>query len=650
MQQSEFAEVFKEHGMSPGEIAARVETKREREARDIFDSYRREDLMTPRDFFMNPEYTGTVGAYLWPKVLEAIEEMNNGTYVEAVCTGGIGAAKTTLAISSQLYQLYNLGTFDLPGPHVAFGLKPTDEIVIIFQSMRFSQAKEVAYDRFKAMVDECPYFKNHFPYDPEVKSQLRFPNHVIVKPVAGNEAATIGQNVISGVLDEVNFMESIEKSKKDADGGAYEQAVTLYNSIARRRESRFMARGQLPGLLCLVSSKRYRGQFTDTKAEESLTNKRIYVYDKRVWDVLSPEKFEMMYCDKWFDVFVGDEHRKPYMIDEMHAAPTGPDDKSLIMAIPVEHEHEFAAELLKSLRDIAGISTTALHPFIMDPEAVVDGFDQHNSIFSQEACDFDTMGLQVYPAEFVNPKEPRFVHIDLAISRDSCGFAIGHVKGFAKVTRGPEPKLNADGTPGKDERHFEVMPKIHIDGLLEIRPPRGGEISFSKIRDIIYLLTKLGLNVQWVTFDSFQSTDSRQILSQQGYQSGTQSLDKDTQGYEMLKTAFYDGRLDAPPHVKCLREMLRLERDEKKDKIDHRVSESKDVADALAGVVYGLTRRTEIWHRWKIPMRDIPQSIVQARKDVREEPPREPKPRGLVRKGKREAPFRRVARDGRKRE
>ena len=639
---AEYAKVGKDRGYSPAEFEPYLDPSL-RGITDVYDGDRRESLMTPREFFTNPHYTGTVGAYIWPKVLDEIARMNDGSYVEVVATGGIGAAKTSVAICSQLYQLYNLMTFY--NPHVPFGLKPTDEIVIVFQSMRFTQAKEVAYDRFKAMVDECPYFTGRFAYDKDIKSQLRFQNHITVKPVAGNEAATIGQNVIGGILDEVNFMESVEKSKKDADGGVYEQAVTLYNSIARRRESRFMTRGQLPGLLCLVSSKRYRGQFTDKKAEEAVTNKRIYVYDKRIWDVVSDAKFEMMYTDEWFEVFVGDEHRKPYMVDKAHPAPK--DEQELVMSVPVEHEHDFAADLLKALRDIAGISTTALHPFIMDPARVVESFDCHNSIFSREECDFDILGLKIYPKEFVNPKEPRFIHVDLAISRDSCGFGIGYVTGFEPVRRGPTPIPKEDGTPGKDERPVEMLPRIHIDGLLEIRPPRGGEISFAKIRDIIYLLTKLGLNIQWITFDSFQSTDSKQILNQRGYKTGDASLDKDTYGYEMLKTAFYDGRLDAPPHVKCLRELLRLERDEKKDKVDHRANESKDVADALAGVVYGLTRRMEIWHRFKIPVRDIPQSITQARQDAREEPP--PERQGKVLKpGHRQGAFNRVKRDGRK--
>lgn len=603
-----------EKGLSWAEMRMHIDSLGEDE------SEHNQEVVGIREFFENPHYTGSLGEYIWPKVLDEMAKMNNGHFIEVVATGGIGAAKTSLAIASQLYQLYYLSTYD--NPHAPFELKPTDEIVIIFQSMKMSQAKEVAFDRFKAMVDECPYFENYFPYDKDIKSQLRFPHHITVMPVAGNEAATIGKNVIGGMLDEVNFMASVEKSKQNADGGTYEQAVALYNSIARRRESRFMVRGQLPGLLHLVSSKRFRGQFTDVKTEEAKKNDRIYVYDKCVWDVVSDSKFEQMYSGDTFDVFVGDEHRKPFIIDEAHKAPEGEKDGALIQSIPIEYENEFNVDLLNALRDIAGVSTTALHPFIMDPEKVVECFGLHPSVFSREECDFDTMGLEVYPAEFVNPDEPRFVHIDLAISRDSCGFAVGHVSGFAKVARGPAPKEGST-----DERQFEMMPNIHVDALLEIRPPRGGEILFSKVRDIIYLLTKKGMNIKWVTFDSFQSTDARQILAQQGYSTATQSLDSDTQGYEMLKTAFYDGRLDAPTHTKCLKELLRLERDEKKDKIDHRPKESKDVADGLAGIVYGLTRRLEIWHRWKVPVRDIPKALARKEADVsaaREEPEEDP--------------------------
>ena len=69
------------------------------------------------------------------------------------------------------------------------------------------------------------------------------------------------------------------------DGSVYDQAAENYNSIARRRESRFMQQGMLPGLLCLVSSKNYPGGLTDRKVAEARTNKTIFVYDKRLWEI-----------------------------------------------------------------------------------------------------------------------------------------------------------------------------------------------------------------------------------------------------------------------------------------------------------------------------------------------------------------------------
>ena len=104
---AEYAKVGTDRGYTPTEFEPYLDPSL-RGITDVYDGDRKEPLMTPREFFTNPNYTGTVGAYIWPKVLEEIEEMNNGNYVEAVLTGGIGAAKTSAAIGSQLYQLYSL--------------------------------------------------------------------------------------------------------------------------------------------------------------------------------------------------------------------------------------------------------------------------------------------------------------------------------------------------------------------------------------------------------------------------------------------------------------------------------------------------------------------------------------------------------------
>jgi hypothetical protein len=184
--------------------------------------------------------------------------------------------------------------------------------------------------------------------------------NIVVKPVAGHDTAAIGQNVIGGILDELNFMAVVENSKQSKDGGLHDQAVKNYNSIARRRESRFMQLGSLPGMLCMVSSRNYPGQFTDKKEEEAREQKKrqgfttIYVYDKRLWEV-RPQRYMFHTGQRqeqkfgkdhpfWFHVFIGDATRKPRLLENTDGLSLA--DKRLVMAIPIEHLTAFNNDLL----------------------------------------------------------------------------------------------------------------------------------------------------------------------------------------------------------------------------------------------------------------------------------------------------------------
>jgi hypothetical protein len=52
-----------------------------------------------------------------------------------------------------------------------------------------------------------------------------------------------------------------------------------------------------------------------------------------------------------------------------------------------------------------------------------------------------------------------------------------------------------------------------------------------------------------------------------------------------------------------------LEKDAKTGRVDHPPGGSKDLSDALAGVVHGLTMRRELWGLYRIPVLMIPQSV-----------------------------------------
>lgn len=545
----------------------------------------------PVDFqtFVESEYLLDKAGVLWPHVMKEGCEINCGKYVEVVLTGGIGVAKSTLALYTQAYQLYVLTC--MKNPHEAFDLDPSSEILIVFQSITKDLAKDVDYGRFRAMIDDSPYFRAYAPYDTERASDMRFTNsRIVIKPVAGHDTAAIGQNVIGGVLDEVNFMAVTENSKMTKDGTTYDQAMQNYNSIARRRESRFMQKGELPGMLCLVSSRNYPGQFTDKKEQEARTNPRIYIYDKRLWEI-RPERF----CGDRFKVFIGDQTRKPRILADGDLVSVN--DTPLIMEVPVEYKRTFENDLLPALRDVAGVATQALHPFMLNSDAVAACFGKSLSILSREDCDFVKTTVMKYPKRIVNPNEFRFAHIDLAVTKDSAGVSVGHVPGFKNCSRGD---------------HIETLPIVQYDCILEVRPPQGDEIKFENIRELIYSLRdKLGLPIRWVSFDQYQSKDSMQIMAGKGFSTGYMSMDTDTHAYDFLKQAFYDGRVIAPTHPKALHECITLEFDAKKNKIDHPPHSSKDVSDSMAGVALGLAKRIEIWHRHKVPLTCIPHAIYQ---------------------------------------
>lgn len=544
------------------------------------------------EFLFGQRYLRRPKDEMYPAVVEELLGINErggrllNSYTELVATGGIGSAKTTTALYTNAYQLYLLSCYK--NPHMTFQMDSTSEILFIFQSMNASLAKEVDFMRFKAICEQSYYFTTVFPFDKRIVSSLNFPNRIQAKPM-GSDGGAIGQNVVGGLIDEVNFMSVIEKSSKAVGGGAYDQARLIYDSVSRRIKTRFIQSGGMAGILCLVSSRNYPGEFTDIKLKEAETDPTIYIYDKCVWDV----KPEGTFCGQRFPVFCGDEIRKPKILEFAEDVPES--DRHLVISVPTEYRKSFERDMIGSMRDIAGRSTMARFPYILNTDAVSDAFGKSVSILNKQEHDFSSdHTLTFHPKRFRNTNQPRWVHIDLGVSGDAAGIACGYVQGFKN-------------TLNKDQE--EVLPDFDFDFVLRVVPPKGDEILFYKIRELLYKLREAGLPIRWVSFDSFQSVDSMQLLKQQGFTVGRISTDITMAPYDFTKNAFYDRRIALPEHTVCQKEFFSLERDQVKRKIDHPPNGSKDCSDGVAGVIHGLTTRREVWGMFGIPMVRIPDSI-----------------------------------------
>jgi hypothetical protein len=187
-----------------------------------------------------------------------------------------------------------------------------------------------------------------------------------------------------------------------------------------------------------------------------------------------------------------------------------------------------------------------------------------------------------------HPQCARSAHVDLALTRDRCGVAVGCSPGQQRVVR---------IDPETGHRYEELAPQLWYDLLVEICAPPGGEIDIAEVRDLLELLRRHGFRLRFVTYDSWQSAESIQQWKRKGVQADTLSVDADLEAYDALKTGLYEGRVSYYESPPLHRQLVELEINYVKKKVDHRPRGSKDLSDAAAGVAkhwaYGLVRTAQ---------------------------------------------------------
>jgi len=158
--------------------------------------------------------------------------------------------------------------------------------------------------------------------------------------------------------------------------------------------------------------------------------------------------------------------------------------------------------------------------------------------------------------------------------------------------------------PFSGQAKDSFLPKVWIDFMLRVRPVRGEQIDITKIVAFILNLRNYGFPLQRVTFDGYQSTMAIQIIQKAGQlpqyrryahfynlldlDSNLLSVDRTDVPYTVLRDCLNYQCINYYKYEPFIDEVLSLEHDYEKKKVDHPEGGSKDVADAVAGVVYGV--------------------------------------------------------------
>lgn len=574
-----------------------------------------EPFVSIEQFLDDDYYLGRVGKSLYPEnrpdLLDIFHPLNN--YLEVVFAGATSIGKTFMTCIALAYMIGQLGHYI--NPHKRLGSSEVTPIVFINMSITAKKAEEIVYAGVKGMIDSSPYFQEHFQRDKRLRTSLvwwlkylgqsqtsdltRSGPSIQFHPGTGEYLSGLGENVFGGAIDEANFFRVIEKSVKSR-GEKYDPAQKLYDTVTRRLKGRFSVDGQSLGKMFLLSSAQYPDDFIERRIDEAREDGSlgitVKVIRKSLWQAKKGVFIsgKSVFSGRTFRVEVGTTRRNSRLLDTYNKK-TGEVIKKeydnlegKIIKPPIELWDDFHRDIDGAIRDFGGEVTRAIIPYFPDIQMLYEA--EQDDLQHPYSAPNTTLrdGVQFLQDVLFkkekntgrwlpkrHPKKARYFHVDTALSGDSLGLSVVHISGWATIM-----------LPGGER---EDRPVFETDLMLEVVPPRGGEIQFADIEGIFLMLRRFGMYFRFGSFDlKIMSAASMQRLAAQGFAVDKLSVDTDLTPYQVLKDAYYDRRMRTYLYNIVTDELFKLEK--RKEKIDHPPGGKKDVSDGLAGAVYNAFR------------------------------------------------------------
>lgn len=493
-----------------------------------------------KEFITSPNYLDS-SEDCWPSVMMDLEEIfpdrliytpKMSDYMEIIRKMGYGSGNGFRIRYAFAYVIYRLACFR--DPQKAYGRAAGSTIALVNAAITANHAKKIIFGDISECVARSPWFQAHLKPDPDVQSELRFPKNLVIFPGSSSEVAPVGYNIFFLNMDEAAFF--IDTDARDA-------AREIYGTGRRRIKSRF---GEY-GLSSAISSPSHVDNFIEQKCEEAKTDPKISAKEGPTWEN-KPEDIAAVARGEFFEL-------------------AHPRTRETVK-IPNLYKDDFKKDPKKAWRDFGAVASLAIDPYMSDDEIgrleQLMSYGRDVRVWSQA----NLLRGAIYHA-----------HIDLGLKRDACGIAVGrdeHEKVYIELILRIVCRRRADELDRKMERYDMIIGEEQVD--------------FEKVRQIILDMQEQGFTFGMVSFDQFQSVDSRQQLEKRGIPTSLVSVDRDTSAYDTVKSLINTERLEIVKHEHALKEAKSLEL-KKGKKVDHAPGASKDLMDAVAGVCKTLMER-----------------------------------------------------------
>ena len=528
-----------------------------------------------------------------------------------------------------------------------FGLNPATVLAQVLSSYSQKKSSEVLLEPFNNILDSSPFFEKVkmkeqmreadeafreaekvdkiFYTTASPTSAMTFSGGVNIK-LASSNRDILGLSIICCAFSELSFFTEAGRSS--------EWIMNFYNSGKARIKSRL--HGDYYGRSILDSSPNDRDNAIDAYIiGDARKDKTNYIVEGSMWK-WDPERYGK---EQTFKVFTGATGQPPKVLNPgdplLRDTSISPDK---IIDVPMSLKQDFENDVVKSLKDCAGIPSGSVHALISDYSKIEKMFftglrNIYTGISAPaEVSPIDLIWNQVSEKFFIRrgnryeyyykPYLPRVVAVDQSVVTDVTCVSMGHI-----------------------ERYKETGDNIFvIDFTIPVIPIKNSKVNLEAIRVFIEdLRSKGGINITAVGFDQFQSEVTMQNLRRDGFVVEKISSDRTMDPYMNLSALLSAGRVAVGRNIYLKNNLKSLEftRSKRggKSKIDHDSSKAgvtfstdenwetsplgmyaKDVSDATVGVIE-LCRRffktsEEVW--WDSP-EELEANTTRGRDLVREQ-------------------------------
>lgn len=580
-----------------------------------------------RRFLTDSDYLGASligkgnkpGAAVYPIWHRVLGELSNQPEKNLpIFTGAIGTGKTTAAILGIAHVMHTI--LCLRDPWSYFRKTAAGKMAIVFFNLTQSLGAARGFGLLQSYLLQSPWFKERGRVcGSGLNPKIDFP---IFEYVSGSPYSkgfgVQGHDIIAALMDEVDAPSESDKQRI--------RVLQAFEAGYRRFEDRFVTSSQIDdrrltlGKFFLVASKQETLSFLNTFVAKMKNSPNVYIVDIPVWEAKEDEhcgiKFPVMLGNIYVPSKVlGQGDRETFEVNQ-EAMDAALKNGFQILQVPVEYLEACQRDIVGALRDYAGISITGLRKSKLFPseKLIVDCYDPAKrdpvSMLTIETGLHDDVNFAEYldfKAIRVPRNVPRFIHVDIAYSNksgsgDALGLSMSCISGWVDRT--------VEDMEDGGQMKIEKCPIVETDFAMRIIGRPGDKIPLNKIRKFIIDLKRVyNFNVRLATYDlDLLSEDSKQILERVGIKSESLSLDKNPQIYRGFRDLVHDKRWCCHRNGYLHFELVNLEDDPDKNKIDHPnevvdmeilengdsrdvvVRGSKDMADATAGSVENALR------------------------------------------------------------